>query len=175
MSDSYQPLGDSAQPPQYGETVPQTSYYDKEVGFGAQPDQFNDPVLSSAPDDLEAGAPAVGAQRSESRFDTTLGLPLGAEAALCYIFGCLTGAFFLICERKNDYVRFHAWQSCITFGIMLLIHLIFIWSIFSLILIAFDLMLIIFLMYMAHAHADALHRFKIPLIGALAEKWVDEE
>jgi len=31
----------------------------------------------------------------------------------------LAGIIFLIIEQKNDYVRFHAWQSCLIFAIMI--------------------------------------------------------
>ena len=37
---------------------------------------------------------------------------------LCYLGGWVTGIVFLIIERKNQLVRFHAMQSLVTFGIL---------------------------------------------------------
>ena len=33
--------------------------------------------------------------------------------------GRFAGVFFLIIEQKNDFVRFHAWQSCLVFGVLM--------------------------------------------------------
>jgi uncharacterized membrane protein len=37
---------------------------------------------------------------------------------LCYLLGWLTGVAFLFIEKKDNFVRFHAWQSIVTFGIL---------------------------------------------------------
>jgi uncharacterized membrane protein len=37
---------------------------------------------------------------------------------LCYLGGWVTGIIFLVIERKNKLVRFHAMQSLVTFGIL---------------------------------------------------------
>jgi uncharacterized membrane protein len=41
----------------------------------------------------------------------TTGLPSNAAGALCYFLGALTGILFLIIEKKDPFVRFHAAQS----------------------------------------------------------------
>ncbi|KAI9271388.1 hypothetical protein BY458DRAFT_509332 [Sporodiniella umbellata] len=45
-----------------------------------------------------------------NKFETAVPIRVDIEAALCYVFGPITGLFFLIFETQNDYVRFHAWQ-----------------------------------------------------------------
>jgi uncharacterized membrane protein len=35
---------------------------------------------------------------------------------LCYVLGWITGIIFLLIEKENDFVRFHATQSIVTFG-----------------------------------------------------------
>jgi len=47
--------------------------------------------------------------------NTSLGLDENVEALLCYLFGWVTGIIFLILEKENKLVRFHAMQSLITF------------------------------------------------------------
>ena len=49
----------------------------------------------------------------------TLKLDPNLAAALSYLGGVLSGIVFLILEKQNRYVRFHAMQSTITF---LLVH-----------------------------------------------------
>ncbi|CAG8507199.1 9146_t:CDS:2 [Paraglomus brasilianum] len=51
-----------------------------------------------------------------NKYETTLGLRVDVEAACTYLLGCVTGVLFLIMETKNDYVRFHAWQSSLLFA-----------------------------------------------------------
>jgi uncharacterized membrane protein len=43
--------------------------------------------------------------------ETSLGLNENLEGALCYLLWWLTGLFFLIFEKKNKFVKFHAIQS----------------------------------------------------------------
>ncbi len=46
---------------------------------------------------------------------TVLGVPQNTEALLCYLFGFVSGFIFLIVEKENKFVRFHAMQSLVTF------------------------------------------------------------
>lgn len=48
-------------------------------------------------------------------YNTSLGLSENIVAALCYPVGWLSGLFFLLLERKNKFVRFHAMQSVLLF------------------------------------------------------------
>ena len=42
---------------------------------------------------------------------TSTGLAPNVAAALSYVLGLITGIFFLVMEKENRYVRFHAAQS----------------------------------------------------------------
>lgn len=46
---------------------------------------------------------------------TSLGLEENVEAALCYVLGWVTGLIFILIEKDNKKIRFHAMQSLITF------------------------------------------------------------
>lgn len=72
-----------------------------------------------------------------NKYETSLGWRVDVEAAVCYIFCGVSGislslqAFFLngigalllIFEQKNDYVRFHAWQSLLLNALLFVTHL----------------------------------------------------
>jgi uncharacterized membrane protein len=47
--------------------------------------------------------------------DVVDGGRLDIEAAAAYGFPPVTGVALLILEQNNSYVRFHAWQSAMTF------------------------------------------------------------
>lgn len=46
---------------------------------------------------------------------TSLNLAPTISAALSYVLGWITGLFFLVAERRNRFVRFHAMQSILVF------------------------------------------------------------
>lgn len=48
--------------------------------------------------------------------NTSSGLPENVAGMLCYLLGWVTGILFLLIERDNRFVRFHAWQALVTFG-----------------------------------------------------------
>ena len=47
---------------------------------------------------------------------TSTGIDQNVAGLLCYLFGWVTGIIFLILEKENKLVRFHAIQSIIVFG-----------------------------------------------------------
>lgn len=47
---------------------------------------------------------------------TSLGLEENVEGLLCYVLGWLTGIIFVVLEKENQFVRFHAFQSIATFA-----------------------------------------------------------
>lgn len=52
---------------------------------------------------------------------TSLGLSQNTAGVLCYLLGPVTGIIFLLLENKNKFVRFHALQSTILFGGLLVL------------------------------------------------------
>lgn len=107
---------------------------------------------------------------------TRLSIPLPLEAALTYSLGTITGVLFLMLEKENDYVRFHAWQSCFLFLPLLLLHAILSFTLVgSIIILVIDILVIIAMGYKAHKDAATLDRFMLPLIGPLADRMNREE
>jgi uncharacterized membrane protein len=47
---------------------------------------------------------------------TDTGIKPNIAALLAYLLGFISGLIFLLIEKKNKFVRFHAMQSIITFG-----------------------------------------------------------
>jgi uncharacterized membrane protein len=47
---------------------------------------------------------------------TGMGMEPNLAAALSYVCGWITGLIFFVMEKENNFVRFHALQSIITFG-----------------------------------------------------------
>jgi uncharacterized membrane protein len=111
-----------------------------------------------------APAPATGAT----------GMTSNVAGMLSYILGFITGIIFLVIEpyKRDPFVRFHAFQSifywvaCFIIGIALITILPF--SLYPLIWLVRLAMFVgwIFLMYKAYSN----EKFKLPLIGDLAEK-----
>ena len=52
------------------------------------------------------------------------GLDDNLTAVLCYVLGWVSGIFFLICEKDNKVVRFHALQSVVWFGLLSAVQLV---------------------------------------------------
>jgi uncharacterized membrane protein len=63
-----------------------------------------------------------GAAKPEA--ESTTGLSANVAGLLCYVLGWVTGIIFLVWEKKSTFVKFHAWQSIITFGILTAVQII---------------------------------------------------
>ncbi len=48
--------------------------------------------------------------------NTSISKTAKLKGALCYLLGWVTGVFFLLTEKDDQFVRFHAWQSTLFFG-----------------------------------------------------------
>ena len=55
---------------------------------------------------------------------TSTGLDNNVAAGLCYVFGWLSGLIFLLIEKEDQDVRFHAMQSVIVFGGLTLLNIV---------------------------------------------------
>lgn len=145
---SYVAIGETSAP---FEPLPSSS-----TGQTAGPTSFNSSAFVS-----ERGTERI------NKYETRLPIRLDMLAALTYSLGCVSGIFFLIFETKNDYVRFHAWQSSLYF--LGLLTLQFLCSTFSktLVWLVFvtELLSILFLGFQAYSNSDTLNRFMIPYVG----------
>jgi uncharacterized membrane protein len=69
-----------------------------------------------------AATPTEGAAKTEAESST--GLSANVAGLLCYVAGWVTGIVFVVLEKKSIFVKFHAWQSIMTFGVLTVAHLI---------------------------------------------------
>jgi len=105
------------------------------------------------------------------KMQTILGVDENVEGLLCYILGWVTGILFLILEKENKLVRFHAAQSLATFLPLSVILVIvgmmpFIgWLLAGPISI---LTLILWLLLMFKALKG--ERYRLPIVGNFAEE-----
>ena len=101
---------------------------------------------------------------------TSTGLDANLAAALSYLVGFVTGIIFLLVEKENKFVRFHAMQSTLLFvGIVavdILLNLVPILGglVFVFIVIPLSAVLWLLLMYKAYQGEE----FKLPLVGQMA-------
>lgn len=108
---------------------------------------------------------------SETKEKTETGLEPNIAGLLCYILGWVTGIIFLILEKQNEFVRFHAIQSIVVFGAITIVELIFGWIpvigwILDYIIGVVAFILWIILMFKAYQG----QRYKLPWAGDFAEK-----
>jgi len=61
---------------------------------------------------------------AKSEAESSTGLSANVAGLLCYVAGWVTGIVFIILEKKSIFVKFHAWQSIMTFGVLTVAHLI---------------------------------------------------
>ena len=107
----------------------------------------------------------------ESNGKTSTGLQPNVAGLLCYLVGWVTGIIFLILEKDNQFVRFHAIQSIIVFGAATVIDIVFRfipvigWVIAWIVgVIAF----ILWIVLMVKAYQG--QRYKVPIAGNIAEQ-----
>ena len=93
------------------------------------------------------------------------------KGALCYVLGFLSGAFFLLTEKENKFIRFHAMQSVVVFlGIVVFTMIPIIGQILSILVAPLSLVLWLILMYKAYQG----EKYKLPVVGDFAEKQVEK-
>ncbi len=104
---------------------------------------------------------------------TSSGIQQNVAGLLCYLLGWVTGIIFLIVDKENKFVRFHAWQSIVVFGAYMVIAIIlsFIpiigWIIGMLLGIA---TFILWLVLMLKAYQGKM--IKLPVAGNIAENQI---
>ena len=101
---------------------------------------------------------------------TSTGLDANLAAALSYFVGFVTGIIFLLVEKENRFVRFHAMQSTLLFtGIVLVDILLQIVPLLGALLVVFIVIplsafLWLFMMFKAYQGEE----YKLPLVGQMA-------
>ena len=101
---------------------------------------------------------------------TSTGFDANVAAALAYLVGFVTGIIFLLVEKENRFVRFHAMQSTLLFvGIVLLDILLQIVPILGSLVVIFVIIPVsaavwLLMMYKAYQGEE----YKLPLVGQMA-------
>ena len=105
---------------------------------------------------------------------TSLGIKTRNAGLLCYLFGWVTGLIFLLLERENHFVRFHAMQSLLFFGILSLASGVLSYlPYFGFIVGALGLVMFVgWIVMMVKAHRGEY--YKLPLFGDLAERLISQ-
>ena len=105
----------------------------------------------------------------EEKGKSSTGLDENVAGLLCYLFGFITGIFFLIVEKKSSFVKFHAKQSTITFLSLFVIKIMISWipiiNLLVLPILIFSLILWLILMIKALRG----ERYSLPVVGKMAE------
>lgn len=105
-----------------------------------------------------------------SKGKSSIGLDQNVAAALVYALGFLGGILFLMIEKRNRFVRFHAMQSALVFGVIGVISLMLSslsWVGRALTLPFMVGVVLLWLVLMAQAINGRTYR--LPLIGEWAE------
>lgn len=115
----------------------------------------------------ELGVLAIAKPEAES----STGLTANVAGLLCYVAGWITGIIFVVLEKKSTFVRFHAWQSIMTFGVLTVAYLVLRWIPFIgwiLSILINVLMAILWIILMIQAGSGKM--WKVPGAGDWAEK-----
>ena len=103
---------------------------------------------------------------------SSTGLDENVAGLLCYVLGWVSGLVFLLLEKDNKFIRYHAMQSIITFGVLsialaILSQVLFIaWVLWPL-----TIALIIVLAVKAYQGEE----YRLRWAGDLARRWLDSE
>jgi uncharacterized membrane protein len=115
-----------------------------------------------------------GAKMSDNNSSSSSGLEPNVAGLLCYVLGFITAIIFIVIEKENKFVRFHAFQS-LFFSIAIIVLNILLGVIYSIIpFLAFVhpiislAILVLWIFLMVKAYQNVL--FKLPVIGDVAAK-----
>lgn len=102
---------------------------------------------------------------------TSMGMSENIAAMLCYSLGWISGLIFFLMESENRFVRFHAMQSMITFGLITVVFTLcgfvpILGAIIASLLWLITLAIWITLLIKAYQHSH----FKLPYLGDIAEE-----
>lgn len=117
----------------------------------------------------------TGVVKESEMEKTSSGLDQNIAGLLCYLVGFVTGIIFLLIEKENRFVRFHAIQSIAAWVVLFVLS--FVLSVIPFIgwMIAFFITPAYFILWiylMVKAYQNTW--FKLPFVGDFAEKQLDK-
>jgi len=104
---------------------------------------------------------------------TSTGLEANVAGLLCYVLGWISGLVFILIEKENKFVRFHAMQSIIVFGVLSVASIVLGWiPLLNVVIVPLIsvLGLVLWIVLMVKAYQG--DKYKLPWAGDLAEKQV---
>ncbi|HJU87690.1 MAG TPA: DUF4870 domain-containing protein [Gemmatimonadota bacterium] len=126
--------------------------------------------------------PPPPGQRLPAASQSSTGLDPKLAGLLCYILGIITGLIFFLIEKSNDVVRFHAAQSILFSGSMIVLWILItilqfvilsislsLGSIFSLLTMLLGLaVFVLWVVLLIKGYSG--EKWKLPVIGDMAER-----
>ena len=126
--------------------------------------------------------PPSPGQRPPTASQSSTGLDPKLAGLLCYILGIITGLIFFLIEKSNDVVRFHAAQSILFSGSMIVLWIVLtilqfvvmaisfsLGSIFSLLTMLLGLaVFVLWVVLLIKGYSG--EKWKLPVIGDMAER-----
>ncbi|HEY2433620.1 MAG TPA: hypothetical protein VGI12_13170 [Vicinamibacterales bacterium] len=101
---------------------------------------------------------------------TSTGLEANLAAALTYLVGFVTGIIFLVVEKENRFVRFHALQSILVFAALvaidILVQIVPILGALVFVVVILPASAILWLLLMFKAYQG--EEFRLPVVGKIA-------
>lgn len=113
---------------------------------------------------------------------TSTGLEANVAGLLCYVLGWISGLVFILIEKENKFVRFHAMQSIVAFGAITVVSIAlsilgvipFIGVVFNIInWIIGVLAFVLWIILMVKAAQGTM--YKLPWAGNFAERQIGEK
>jgi uncharacterized membrane protein len=124
----------------------------------------------------ELGVPAKPSEdAAKPEAESSTGLSTNVAGLLCYVAGWITGIVFIVLEKKSVFVKFHAWQSIMTFGVLTVANLILRWIPFVgwvLSILIGILMFVLWIILIIQAGSGKM--WKVPWAGDWAEKQISK-
>ena len=103
---------------------------------------------------------------------SSTGLDENIAGLLCYVLGWVSGIVFLILDQENKFVKFHALQSIIIFGVLSVLNSLLGWiPVLGLIVGIISGILAFVLWILLMVKANQGKRYKIKWAGDFAERW----
>ena len=111
------------------------------------------------------------AEQKQDLGSTDTGIKANIAALLTYLLGFVTGLVFLLIEKNNKFVRFHAMQSIVVFGSIFVVQWVVTFvPIIGIIVGGLLWLLAVALWVVLMVKAYQGEKFKLPLAGDIAEK-----
>ena len=102
---------------------------------------------------------------------TDTGIKPNVAALLSYLLGFVTGLIFILIEKNNKFVRFHAMQSIITFGFIFVFQWIAVFiPVLGVIVSGLLSMAAVVAWIVLMVKAYQGEYYKLPVVGDIAEK-----